>query len=136
MDEAQRKTLLYGGKGFNEAMAARPLSAEEKSHQHRMLQATPCHDCTRLIAAGSAFTNSVIVVKEGVKEQSFTYPIHNACYEVLRNLMRILPPQAAHMWGRGRKPMWEIYRDNRAFVDTNAPELGAMLALAFKEKLK
>lgn len=128
------KVKLYGGGGMSSADRA-PLTAEERHSTHRMLQRTLCHDCHQMIEPGSDYISSSITVRKGIKAQNFSYPIHIECYEILSRVMQVAPISAEKLFGTGRKPLWEIYKDERSRVDTARPELGAMLALAFKDKL-
>lgn len=135
MTDEQKKKIVYGGRGLpDEKMEARPLRAEERHAVHTALSATECHDCKNIISREMPFVTSTITITQGLRSQSFTYSIHPECYDILRVLMNIVPVDAAHLWGAGRKPLVDMWTGNKELIRERAPELAEILSNAFRPK--
>lgn len=131
-DKEQAEAMYAGGGLVSNEQLTKPMKVTEKhSDRHTAKQDTPCYDCGRIITQTTQMVISNVSISQGFNAQSFTYEIHPACYRILGQLIRIIPIEGAHLWGKGRASMRDLWKANIDRVEDANPALAAILERAF-----
>lgn len=131
MDQKQKAVLYSGGGLVDDKLASQPMRAEERHNRHRAVDDCICYDCGNVIERGSVKVVSQITLTQGVKAQTWSMDIHPECYDVLSQVMAIIPTEDRSVTGRGRVTLRELWQQHRDIIEQADYRLARMLASAF-----
>jgi hypothetical protein len=122
---------VYGRQGVADGLdPKKPLECHEKSRTDRAVSEIECHDCGYLISKGESYIASSLECTQGVKGQVHRYAIHEACYQMVGQVVALLGKETTHTFA-GRPSLRDLWKDHGKGIRAKDAAIADLLEGAF-----